>query len=257
MLGEHAPAGPLGSACRSRRSRRAALRQQLGEASPVLSGIRRSSLAHATSAGRSNSRSASAAASRSRRPWAAPSTYFRRSRRISRCWRHGAEPAVHDLARNRAPLSGPYVIGSRRRRSNRNGIRPRRCRRGRAPCTEAPARLPWGHVVERLARAQREARDALVVAAADEQLRAAPVIHHERDSLSSSASRNSPSSSAIPAHRQVGVGAHRVAVATQRQRRRYATAPSTQPVDHVAPQRAVHHQPVAHHHDRSLPPVSS
>ena len=96
--------------------------------------------------------------------------------------------------------------------------------------------------------------------AADEQLGTTPVAHRERHN--EFRSRRSSSSSRIlddPPHRQVGIRGHRQAGAPPSGRVGEDAAVSRfcRTVDHPAPQRAVHQQPVREHDRRSAAAVSS
>jgi hypothetical protein len=110
---------------------------------------------------------------------------------------------------------------------------------------------PGGHVVEGLARAQQEARDTLIVGTADQQLCSAPVVHREGHLTQLKALDELTHDLSDTPHREVGVRAHGVAMRAQRQGRQHAAIVRAQVLDDVAPQRAIHDEPVQQHDHRS------
>ena len=99
--------------------------------------------------------------------------------------------------------------------------------------------LGW-HVVKRLAGAHHEPRDPLVASAADEQLGAAPVAHHERDLAQVQRFDELAKDLRHTPHRQVGVRTHRTAMCAEWQGGQHAAVVAAQICHHVSPKRAVH-----------------
>ena len=164
----------------------------------------------------------------------------------------GPEPAVHDLARD--GLSAERAIGDGQ--SPQGVEAEREDDRGDAAgqAHDVGQRLGGAlrrDVVEGLTGTDHEARDARLVAAADEQLRATPVTHRERDLVQVQALDQLAEELGDATHREIGVGAHRLAVGAERQRRQYAAVVGAQVGDDVAPLGAVHEEAVREHDRRA------
>src|SRR5215216_3650234 len=150
---------------------------------------------------------------------------------------HGAEPRVHDLVRDRA-LAHPAP----RERQAPQGAQPERLEGGVDPAWHLrcePCRFSRETrrvVVEGLARDEHESSDPLRASLGDEQLRPAPVVAHERHVAEVQALQELGHQPDHRAKREVGVGAHRPAMPTERQGRQDASVVRAQAGDDVAPQ---------------------
>jgi len=162
------------------------------------------------------------------------------------------KPAIHHLAGDRSLAEQtvghgqpPQAIEAKRhqRRGHAAG-KPRDVGKGSGGALRR-------HVVERLTRADSQPRDSVTAAAADQELRPAPVVHHERHLAQVEALDELAQDLDDAAHRQVSARAHRLAVGAEGQGRQHAAVVPAEICDHVAPLRAVHDQAVDEHHHRS------
>jgi hypothetical protein len=150
----------------------------------------------------------------------------------------GPEPLVHDLVGYRS-LAHPAPPARRppgRAEAQQLGEEREAAGHARGEGEEAAGNARRV-VVERLARDEHHPRHPLGAAVGDEDLRAAPVVLHERDVVQVELLQELPDQHREPSQRQVRVRPHGTEMRAQRQVREHAAVLAAQLGDDVAPLR--------------------